>query len=120
MIFRPSLPGRHSLVYTVAETRPIQSLTNEQLEELSELTSRTQGRDYERETVHYVIAVITNEKEAMLAVNPNCYETHAHMLLEMDDELEYLNRRLSRIQTEEREDAISESELWDRIWEQSD
>lgn len=95
----------------MAETRLIQSLTNEQLEELSELTSRTQGRAYECEIVHYVIAVITHEKEAMLAVNPNCYETHAHMLLEMDHESEYLNRRSSCIQTEEREDAISESEL---------
>lgn len=90
----------------MAETHPIQSLTNRQLEELSELTGRTQGRAYEPKTAHQVIAVITNEREAMLAVNPNCYEMHAHLLSEIDYELEYLNRRLCRIEAEEREDAI--------------
>ena len=72
----------------MAETHPIQSLTNRQLEELSELTGRTQGRAYEPKTAHQVISVITNEREAMLAVNPNCYETHAHLLSEIDYELD--------------------------------
>lgn len=66
-----------------------------------------------------MIAVITNEKEAMLAVNPNSYDTHAHLLLETDDELEYLNRRLSLIESKDSQDAISESEIRNPIWEQS-
>lgn len=66
-----------------------------------------------------MIAVITNEKEAMLAVNPNRYDTHEHLLLETDDELEYLNRRLSLIESKDSQDAISESEIRNPIWEQS-
>lgn len=87
----------------MAETHPI--LTNGQLEELSELTSRAKGRAYERKMAHQAIAVITNEREYILAVSPNCY-THAHLLSQFDYELGYLNRRLCRIQTEEREDTI--------------
>lgn len=55
----------------------------------------------------------------MLAVNPNRYDTHAHLLLETDDELEYLNRRLSLIESKDSQDAISESEIRNPIWEQS-
>lgn len=55
----------------------------------------------------------------MLAVNPNSYDTHAHLLLETDDELEYLNRRLSLIESKDSQDAISESEIRNPIWEQS-
>ncbi|KAJ5530561.1 hypothetical protein N7527_003954 [Penicillium freii] len=87
----------------VAETHPI--LTNGQLEELSELTSRAKGRAYGRKMSPQAIAVITNKRKDMLAVNPNCY-THAHLLSQFDYDLGYLNRRLCRIQTEECEDTI--------------
>lgn len=33
-------------------------------------------------------------------------------VLEMDEELEYVNRQLSRMQTKERKDVISENQIW--------
>jgi hypothetical protein len=56
-----------------------------------------------------------NYKEATMPANPDCYHTHPHLLLAMNEELQRFNRLLSHMVGEEEQDATSESKVWEQV-----
>lgn len=106
----------------MADTRPIPSPNNEQLEKLTVLTTRAKNRAKERREIDQKMEHIMRNKEARMAAYQRYYQPHP--LLEWDmnrelerlnQELEDLNRRLDKLQAKEEEDAISEQEIWSQI-----
>ncbi|KAJ6133493.1 hypothetical protein N7471_008708 [Penicillium samsonianum] len=118
-------PGTKASKYKVADTRPIPSPNNEQLEKLTVLTTRAKNRAKERREIDQKMEHIMRNKEARMAAYQRYYQPHP--LLEWDmnrelerlnqelerlnQELEDLNRRLDKLQAKEEEDAISAGDL---------
>ncbi|CAI7650574.1 unnamed protein product [Penicillium viridicatum] len=101
--------------YKVAETRPIPTPNNEQLEELTVLTDRARSRARARRDIKEDIQDIMDEKEAIVVANPYWYITHRDQLANMDRDLAFLDRKLNKLQAEEERDAAKERMIWKQV-----
>lgn len=99
----------------MAETRPIPTPNNEQLEELTVLTNRARSRARARDDIHEKIQGIMDEKEAIMAANQYWYNTHRDQLANMDRELAFLDQKLNKLQAEEERDAAKERRIWNQV-----
>jgi hypothetical protein len=84
----------------VAETRPIPTPNNEQLEELTNLTDRAHRRARARKGIDEKAKGIMDEKEAIMAANPYWYYTHRDQLENIDRQLTSLDQKLNNLQAE--------------------
>ncbi|KAJ5967899.1 hypothetical protein N7501_004147 [Penicillium viridicatum] len=103
------------MLYKVAETRPIPTPNNEQLEELTVLTNRARSRARARDDIEEKIQDIMDEKEAIMAANPYWYNTHRDQLANRDRESALLDRKLNKLQAEEERDAAKEQRIWNQV-----
>lgn len=99
----------------MAETRPISTPHNEQLEELTTLTNSARGRARERHRIHKKIQDIMDQKEDMMPANPYWCYAYRDQLANLDRELASLDRQLNHLRAQEKRDATKERELWNQV-----
>lgn len=99
----------------MAETRPIPTPNNEQLEELTNLTNHAHTRAQARNDIDEKIQGIMDEKEAMIAGNPYWYYTHRDQLANIGRQMASLDQNLNNLQAEEERDAAKERVIWKQV-----
>lgn len=99
----------------MADSRPIPTPNDEQLEGLTNLTNRAHRRAQARNGIDEKIKEIVGEKEAIMARHPYWYNTHRVQLANMDRELAFLEGELDNLQTEDEKDAVKEWETWKQV-----
>lgn len=99
----------------MADSRPIPTPNDEQLEGLTNLTNHAHRRAQARNGIDEKIKEIVGEKEAIMARHPYWYNTHRVQLANMDRELAFLDGELDNLQTEDETDAVKEWETWKQV-----